>query len=57
MRRFHVWCNDSDHIVEMPDDATKEECDEACKDALDDMIGTVCDTGWNELAEGEEPPK
>jgi hypothetical protein len=38
-----------EEIVEMDDDATDEECEEACADALDQMIGSVLDTGWEEL--------
>lgn len=58
MRRFEVWADcqhaqnrnrDPKNVVEMPDDATDEECDAACQDLLDTLIGNNFDTGWNEL--------
>jgi hypothetical protein len=36
-------------IVEMPDDATDEECDEACRECLESMIDNNLYTGWDEL--------
>ncbi len=60
MRRFEVWLDKqvaggdpSIEIVEMPDNATDEECEEACRDCLDTMIGNLLDTGWNELSPDE----
>lgn len=56
MRRFKVWLDKmvpgvtaSYEAVEMPADATDAECEEACKDTLDVMIGNEVDTGWEEL--------
>lgn len=55
MRRFEVWLNrcvpgvDSTvEVIEMPDDATDEECEQACRECLHDMIGSLLDTGWND---------
>lgn len=55
MRVFRVWldrqvpgCDPYEETIEMPDDATDEECDDACRDCLDTMIGNHLDTGWNE---------
>lgn len=64
MRRFKVWI-DCDHaasdghedIVEMPDNATDEECDAECHDALDALLGNHYDTGWNEITEKAEDEK
>jgi hypothetical protein len=56
MRRFEVYLDvqvvgkeASVEIVEMPDSATDAECDEACRECLDTMIGNELDTGWREL--------
>ena len=56
MRRFKVWLDKnipgvetSYETVEMPDDATDEECEEECASCLDTMIGNVLDTGWEEV--------
>lgn len=55
MRRFRVWLGKNlpqvpieYENVEMPDDATDEECDEACKDRLDSMMQNSLDMGWSE---------
>lgn len=60
MRRFRVWLDvqvsgkDSvEETIEMPDDATDEECREACLDCLDAMISNELDTGWSELGVDE----
>lgn len=52
MRRFVVWAEirKSEVEIEMPDNATDEECEAACSDALETMIGNG-DTGWNEVHE------
>lgn len=59
MRRFKVWLDKnvvgampSCEIVEMPDDATDADCQEACSDALQTMISNELDTGWRELKRG-----
>lgn len=57
-RTFLVWarCNHRDgpeQMVEMSDDATDEECEKACADAIDTLIGNEFDTGWNELSAEE----
>jgi len=59
VRRSIVWalCNHASQsregqgeiTIEMPDNATDEECEEACADALDTLIGNEFDTGWNEV--------
>lgn len=61
MRRFEIWADvrDEECVIEMPDDASDDECEEACKDALNTLIGNG-DSGWNELPpqqtdEGGEP--
>lgn len=59
MRRFEVFAGCSHremdtHIVEMPDTATDEECEEACREILDTLIGNNFDTGWNELEKKAE---
>jgi hypothetical protein len=54
MRRFRVWCNDAHHHIVLPDDATDDACEAACADALDALIGSTCDTGWNEVDEHGE---
>jgi len=59
LRRFEVWidkgmrCEPATAFVEVPDTATDEECDEACREMLDDMIGSYLDTGWRELPKKE----
>lgn len=61
MRRFRVWLDRqvtgweaSEEEVEMPDDATDEECREACLDCLNTMISNELDTGWEEITDGSE---
>ena len=56
MRRFvvfaHCRCARSDGaevIVELPDGTPDDECDSACSDMLETLIGNEFDTGWNEL--------
>ena len=56
MRRFEVYLDVqvpgkdvTVDVVEMPDTATDAECQEACRDCLDTMIGNELDTGWREL--------
>lgn len=59
MRKFRVWLcknimvlgdqNKTEEIIELSDDATDEECDEACKDVLDTLIANELDTGWEEI--------
>lgn len=56
MRRFLVYLDKqvpgldpSREVVEVPDNASDEEVDEACRDVLDTMIGNELDTGWVEL--------
>lgn len=64
MRRFYVWLDkdvpgtETEYTrVEMPDDATDEQCDAECGAALDTMIGNQLDTGWNELEPDEDYPE
>lgn len=59
-RRFEVWLDKqvvgaraSVEVVEMAPGATDKECEEACKECLETMIGNELDTGWRELAEDE----
>jgi hypothetical protein len=59
-RRFEVWLDvnvcgkeASSEIIEMPADATDEECQEACLDCLDTMIENELDTGWREIPPDE----
>lgn len=63
MRRFTVWLDKMilgvdtvRELVEMPDCATDEQCNVACRETLDVMIGNELDAGWDELEPGEEPP-
>jgi hypothetical protein len=51
-RRFVVWAEvlHAEHTVEMPANATDKDCEEACREALDTLIGNG-DTGWNEVHE------
>lgn len=53
-RKFYVWAEvrESSCVIEMPDDATDEECDAECVDALDSLIGGG-DTGWNQVTDEE----
>lgn len=58
LRRFEVWLDvqvpgeeATTEIVEMPASATDAECEEACRDTLDVMIGNELDTGWREIKE------
>lgn len=60
VRRFEVWLDKnvigtepSVEIVEMPEDASDAECNEACSDALETMISNELDTGWRELNDDE----
>lgn len=55
MRKFRVWLDKnvpgqsaSYETVEMPDGSTDAECEAACRDVLDVMIGNELDTGWEE---------
>lgn len=59
MRRFEVWLDKGvvgakvlTCTVEMPSDASDDECDEACRAALDSLIEQL-DTGWLELGADE----
>lgn len=56
MRRFVVWAEVrySKHEVELPETASDEECEAACRYALDTLIGNG-DTGWNELDDDGGP--
>lgn len=56
MRKFKVWLDKSivgvgpyEELVEMPDNATDEECTSACLDCLDTMISNHIETGWEEV--------
>lgn len=55
MRTFKVWLvtprNGSKNYetVEMPDDASDDECEAECKECLEAMIGSVLDSGWEEI--------
>jgi hypothetical protein len=55
MRRFKVWIryvslrSREYEILEMSDDASDRQCDEACRDCLDTMIANNLKTGWEEL--------
>ena len=60
MRYFVVWldkntvgCEPVRELIEFPDDATDEECNEACADCLDTLIANELDTGWDELTQEE----
>ena len=64
MRRFRVWLDRqvpglsaSEEVCEMPDDATDKECEEACADVLQVMIGNELDTGWEEIGATRAPKK
>lgn len=57
MRTFKVWLRSAHYgrnipteteTIEMPDDATDAECDKACRECLEAMIGNTCETGWEE---------
>jgi hypothetical protein len=50
VRRFVVWADihHAEHIVEMPPGSSDKECEDACQEALDVLIGNG-DTGWSEL--------
>lgn len=55
-RKFQVWCNcnhagsePEETTIEMPADATDAECDEMCRDALNQLIANEFDTGWDEI--------
>lgn len=57
MRRYKVWLDKqvtglepTEETVEMPDDATDEECRQACAECLDTLISNELDTGWIELS-------
>ena len=56
MRRFKVYINcwhasseGYEEILAMPNKATKDECDELCASALDDLIANHMDCGWVEI--------
>lgn len=53
MRKFIVWarcsCAGGEVTVKMPDSATDNECEQACSDMLNEIIGSKFDTGWDEL--------
>lgn len=56
MRRFEVYLDrkipgvgPETCIVEMPDSATDSECEEACRESLDGLIGNELYSGWDEL--------
>lgn len=57
-RKFIVWA----HVplwevsVEMAAGSTDEECEAACADELDTLIGNG-DTGWNEITEEYPGPE
>lgn len=55
-RRFRVWLDKKVvgraryyEVVDMPDDASDEECDVECLQTLETMISNELDTGWEEL--------
>jgi hypothetical protein len=51
-RKFVVWAEVRrvEETVELPASALDLECDAACEDVLDTLIGNG-DTGWNEVLE------
>lgn len=56
MRKFIVYLDKGcvgrspiEETIELPDSATDEECDEACRDCLQTMIGNEIDSGWHEV--------
>lgn len=51
-RRFVVWADvrHAETTVEMPPGSSDKACEEACREALDTLIGNG-DTGWNEVHE------
>jgi len=54
MRCFRVWLKygrspTEQSLIELPDSATDEECEFACKQALDNMIASWIDTGREEI--------
>jgi hypothetical protein len=60
MRRFRVWLGKqivgeglAYEVVELPDTATDDECEAACRDCLDTMIGSLLDTGWEPIGPNE----
>lgn len=63
VRRFYVWAacshdersRDRENILEFSDGETDEEIEAECAEFLETLISNNFDTGWNELAEGEEP--
>lgn len=56
MRKFRVWLGKnvvgeepSEEVLEFPDGTSDKECEEACADCLETMIGNELDTGWDEI--------
>jgi hypothetical protein len=56
MKRFEVWLDKravghapATWIVEVNDNATEEEIESACREALESLIENELDTGWREI--------
>lgn len=52
MRKFLVWVENLERELELPENATKVEVEQACDDALNKLFAQ-CDAGWRELKEEE----
>lgn len=50
MRKFDIWVENDTETLEMPDTATDAECEAACRDILEVMLGNI-DSGFNEIKE------
>ena len=55
-KRYRVWLDKnfagsqpSEEIIEMPENATDEECASICANCLETMISNELDTGWEEI--------
>lgn len=63
-RRFEVYldrqiagCEPSTEVLEFADGETDAEIEEACRAALDTMIGNELDTGWREVTDESAQPE
>lgn len=55
MRKFRIWllvdkcsAENQEITIELPNDLSDEEIEEACQDAFDSLVGNL-DGGWEEF--------
>ncbi len=53
MKKYIIWVEKDEQIVEFPDDWDDARCKSDCEDILDGMLGNI-DSGFNEIVDEKE---